>query len=264
MDIENIIVCMKQIPDPECPISAYSIDDKANKVVVRGVPPVLSPFDENALEAALRIKDRHGAKVTVLSMGPSLSKAVVRKSLAAGADELVLLEDEAFADADSYSIALTLATAIRKMGKYDLIFTGIQAADWNAGLVGSGIAEILGIPSITVASRVEINNGRVKVVRIVSDGHEVIEAPLPALITVSNELGEMRSTNIQAIMAVQKKPITVWKAQDLGIEPSSIRKTTLLKLFIPKTEANCEIVNGETAEEAGIILAHKLREAKLI
>ena len=260
----NIIVCIKQVLDPEAPTSVFKIDGEAKRVIWRGVPPVMSPFDENALEAALQIKDLHKSKITVISMGRSLAKAVLRKSLAAGADELLLLEDDVFEDMDSYATAFTLATAISEIGEYDLVFTGMQAADWNVGAVGSGIAEILNIPSVTIARQVELNNDRVRVVRVVSDGYEVIEAPLPALITVSNELGELRSTTMRELMAAQEKPVTTWNAEALGIEPSQMRRTKLLKLFIPQKEARCEIVGGETEEELGVNLALQLREAQII
>jgi len=142
---------MKQVLDPEAPVSAFKIDPEAKRAIPpKGTPPVLNPNDENALEAALRIKDAQPAEITVISMGRQLARPVVKKSLAVGANELVLLEDDGFEDLDSYSAAYILATAIKKIGKSDLILCGRQAADTDAGQVGSGIAEILGIPSITV------------------------------------------------------------------------------------------------------------------
>ena len=259
----NIIVCIKQVFDPEAPASAYKIDAEARRVILKGVPPVLSPFDENALEAALRIKDAHDSKITVLSAGRSLSKPVLMKSLAVGADELLLLEDSAFEEMDSYATAFTLASAIRKLGQYDLILTGREAANTNAGTVGSGIAEILGIPSITIVRKVELNDGKVIAERVVSDGYEVIEAPLPSLITVSNELGELRYATVKELVASRKKPIMTWNAQELGVEPPQMRQARLLSLFIPQKESRCEMIEGETAEEMGANLALKLREAKI-
>jgi electron transfer flavoprotein beta subunit len=227
---------------------------------------VISPFDENALEAALRIKDIHQSEVTVISMGRNLSKAVLRKSLAVGADELVLLEDDAFDSLDSYATAFVLSAAIRKIGKYDLIFTGRQAADWDAGQVGSGIAELLGITSVTIAKKVELPDGRVKVARVLPDGYQVIEAALPVLITVGNELGELRTAALPQLMAAQKQPIISWNADDLGlgVKPSEMRRTRLLQVFMPAHETRCEFVEGEIPEEAGANLALKLREAKII
>ena len=260
----NIIVCIKQVFDPEAPASAYKIDAEARQVILKGVPPVLSPFDENALEAALRIKDAHESKVTVISMGRNLSKAVLLKSLAAGADELLLLEDSAFEEMDSYATAFTLATAIRKLGQYDLILTGREAADANAGTVGPGIAEILGIPSITIVRKVEINQGKVITERLVSDGYEVIETPLPCLITITNQLGELRYPTVQELVASRKKAIMTWDAKELGVDPSQMRRARLLRLFIPQKESRCEIVEGETPEEMGANLAVKLREAQTL
>ena len=262
----SIIVCMKQVLDPEAPTSAFQVDPEARRVISpRGTPPVLNPFDENALEAALRIKDAQGAKITVVSMGRSLARPVVKKSLAVGADELVLLEDDDFEDLDSYSTAYILAVAIKKVGEYDLIFCGRQAADTDAGQVGSGIAEILGIPSITLARKVEAGNGKVRVERVISDGYEVIEAPTPVLVTASNEIGELRSATIKQIMAAQKKPTTVWNAQDLGVDASRMKRASLLRLSTPaRQKAKCHIVKGESLEEAGVKLATILREAKII
>jgi electron transfer flavoprotein beta subunit len=260
----NIIVCIKQVFDPEAPASAYQIDAEARRVILKGVPPVLSPFDENALEAALRIKDAHEGKVTVISAGRNLSKAVLMKSLAVGADELLLLEDSAFEEMDSYATAFILASAIRKLGQYDLILTGREAADTNAGTVSSGIAEILGISSITIVRKVELNDGKVIAERLVSDGYEIVESPLPCLITVSNELGELRYATVQQLVASRKKPIMTWDANELGVDVSQMRRASLLRLFIPQKESRCEVVGGETAEEMGANLAVKLRAAKIL
>ena len=265
----NMIVCCKQVIDPEAPPASFKVDASANKVVPPpGVPPVISPFDENAVEAALKIKDAKGGKITVLTLGTNLLRDVVKKPLSMGADELILLEDEAYVGGDSWSTAYALAMAIKKIGQYDLIFCGRQAADWDAGQVGSGIAEILGLPSVTLAKKVESVNGKVKVERVLADGYEVIEVSLPALITVSNELGEPRYPTIKGIMAAKRKEPVIWKPADIGIEPSQLgaagRRAKLLKLFQPVREGKCEIIEGETLEEAAAGLAIKLREAKVL
>jgi len=262
----NIIVCMKQVLDPEAPISTFKIDPEAKRAIpAQGTPPVLSPFDENALEGALRVKAANpGSRVIVISMGKQIAKAVVRKSLAVGADDLILLEDPAFDTFDPYLTAFVLATAIRKIGKYDIIMCGRQAADTDAGQVGSGLAELLGIPSVTVAKKVEITDGKVKVERVLSDGYETVEAYLPILITATNELGELRSANVAAIMQAQKKPIVTWKAQDLNIDTSKLQRTAFTKLFQPVREVKCQIIAGTTPQEAGQNLAINLKEAKVI
>jgi electron transfer flavoprotein beta subunit len=148
---------------------------------------VISTFDEYAVEAALRIKEKVGGKVTAISLGINLLRDVVKKPLSMGADDLILLEDPAFADGDSWSTAYALSLAIKKIGQFDLILCGRQAADWDSGQVGSGIAEILGLPSVTLARKIEITNGKAQVERVIPDGFELVETCLPALITLSNE-----------------------------------------------------------------------------
>lgn len=266
----DMIVCCKQVIDPEAPPATFKVDAATNKVVPpQGVPPVISPFDEQAIEAALRVKEaQKGGKVTVISLGVNLLRDVVKKPISMGADELILLEDEAFTEGDSWSTAYALAMAIKKIGKFDIIFCGRQAADWDSGQVGSGIAEILGLPSVTLAKKVEVTDGKAKVERVVADGFEVVEVTLPALITVSNELGVARYPTIKGIMAAKRKEPIVWKPADIGLAPAQIgaagRKTKLMKLFQPVREGKCEIISADTPEEAAVKLALKLREAKVL
>ncbi|MFC2068043.1 electron transfer flavoprotein subunit beta/FixA family protein [Chloroflexota bacterium] len=264
--MRRIIVCMKQVLDPEAPSSSFQVDSEARRVIPpKGTPPVLNPFDENALEAALRIKDTQGVEITVISVGRNLARPVMKKSLAAGADELILLEDDTFEDLDSYSTAHILTAAIKKIGEYGLILCGRQAADTDAGQVGSGIAEILQIPSITVARSIEVSRGKVTVERLVSDGYEIIEAPMPVLVTASSEIGELRSLSVKEIISAQKKQITVWNAQDLGLDPFYMKRINLLKLFTPtRHEAKCQFMEGENPEEKANNLALHLQESGII
>lgn len=265
----NMIVCCKQILDPEAPPASFKVDTASNKVIPPpNVPLVISPFDLNAVEAALRIKDKIGGKITVISLGFNLDVKVAKGPLSMGADELILLDDKAFEEGDSYTTAYALAAAIKKIGQFDIVFCGRQAADWDAGQVGSGIAYFLNIPVITLAKKIEIVDNKVRIERIVTDGYQVVETAMPTLITVSNELGEPRIAKLQGIMAASKKQPIIWKPADLGIEPSKIgveaRKSKLLKLFQPIRESKCEMIQAENAAEAGEKLASKLREAKLI
>ncbi len=265
----DMIVCCKQVVDPEAPPASFKIDPASNKVIPpQGVPPVISPFDEQAVEAALKVKDAVGGKISVLSLGINLARDVVKKPLSMGADELILLEDPAYVDGDAWSTAYALAMAIKKIGKFDIIFCGRQAADWDSGQVGSGIAEILGLPSVTVAKKVEVANGKARVERITADGYEVVEVSLPAVITVSNELGAARYPTIKGIMGAKRKEPIVWKPADIGVDPAKIgaagRRTRLSKLFQPVKETKCEIVGGDTPEEAAVKLALILREAKAL
>jgi electron transfer flavoprotein beta subunit len=260
----NIIVCVKQVLDPEAPVSAYQIDAEDRRVIQQGVPPVLSPFDENALEAALRIKDTQKSRITVLTLGSDLSRALAQRVLASGADQVIFLEDNNFKEIDSYATAFVLAAAIRRMEKYDLIFAGRQAADTNAGIIGSGIAEILGISCVTLARKVELNNDKARIERVTPDGYETVESALPALITVSNELGELRSVSVKGLVAARKKTVTTWGASRLGIQPARLNRIRLVKVYIPRNEVKCQLIDGETEEEAGKNLALKLNKTGLI
>ena len=262
----RIIVCIKQVPDPQASSSGTKVDVEAKRVIMpQGTPPVMNPYDENALEAALKIKDENAARVTVISAGRNLAKPVLRKALASGADDLILLEDNAFEQLDSYATAHLLVTAIREIGEYDLILCGRQAADTDAGQVGSGIAEILKIPCITAACKVELSNGKLRVERVVSDGFEVVEAPLPAVVTASSEIGELRYPKLKDLQAAQKMPITVRNGQALGVDVSRLQRLNLVRLADPpRRKTDCQFIGGETPEEAGTNLALKLREAQLL
>ncbi len=265
----NMIVCCKQVPDPEASPSLFNVDSATNKMVwTPDVKPVISQYDEVAMEIALKIKDRMGSKITVLSLGNKLVRDVIKKMLAVGGDELILLEDEAFEESDSWSTAYALAAAIKKIGKYDIILCGRQSSDWDAGQVGLGLAEILGIPAVTLARKVEITNEKVKIERVTPDGYELIETTLPAVITVTSNLGALRYATLKGIVTAAKKQPTVWKPADIGLEPAQVgaagRRTKLNKLFQPAKETKCEIIEGETPAEAGVNLAIKLREAKIL
>ena len=265
----NIIVCCKQIPDPEAPPAGYSINASTNEMIPPpDTSPVLSPFDDHAIEAALRIKDSQEARITVLTMGTGLLPQVVKKPLAMGADELILLEDDAFDDGDSWSAAYALSATIRKIGAYDLILCGRQAADWDNGQVGAGIAESLGLPCVTIAKGIDISDGKARVERVTPDGYDVVEVSLPTVITVSNEIGEARYPTIKGIRASKKIDPILWNPEDIDADPSRIgaagRRSMLIKLFQPVREEECEMIEGETEEEAAQNLAMRLREAKLL
>jgi len=260
----NIIVCMKQVIDPEAPLSSFRIDPQVKRAIPpQGIPPVLNPFDENALEAALRIKDSQSAKITVLSMGQRLARPVLRRTLATGADELVLLEDDRFDSFDSYFTARVLVKGIKRLGNFDLIFCGREAADSDSGQVGIGIAELLGIPSVTIARKVEVIDGKTRVERVLPDGYEVVEAEMPALITASNEVGELRTPTVTDLILAQRRPVTVWKGQDVRFNPPQPR-TSMLRLSLPSRNGIHEVIRDANPEAAGAALALKLREAGII
>jgi len=195
-----------------------------------------------------------------LSIGDKLARPVLRKTLAAGADELILLEDPAFEYADSFTIAGVLAAAIRKIGDVDIIFTGRQAADWDSGITGCAVAEELGVPCITVARKAEINGALIRVERVMPEGFEVVEAPLPCVITVDSDLGELRQVTLQGLSAAKNKPVHEWKLDDLNSDSPPPPRCELLDLYIPERKTLCEIIRGSTGEEAATNLADRLHE----
>lgn len=264
----NIIVCVKQVIDPEAPPASFKIDPATNKAEMKGAPPVIDPYGEYAVEAALRLKEAKGGKITVISLGINLLREVVKKPIAMGADELILLEDEAYIGGDSYSTAAALATAIRKKSDFQLVLCGREASDTNAGQTGTAIVEIIGLPCITLARKIEALDNAIKVERVTSSGYDVVETGLPAVITVSNEIGQPRYPTIKGIMGAKKIEPIIWKPADIGIETGKTgtagKRLNINKLFQPVHEGKCEFAPGETPEEIGANLAAKLREAKVL
>ena len=266
----RIVVCVKQVPNPEIAASQYRVDEQARTVApVAGVQLVMSPFDEQAVEVALRIRDSHpGAKITVVSLGPESARNAIKHGLAMGADDGVLLADTAFAGSDGYTTALTLTAAIKKIGAVDLVLTGRQAADWDSGVVGAGIGELLGVPVVTFAKEVSVEAGVARVERVLDDGSEIVEAPLPAVVTVSNELGIPRTPSLRETMRAARKPVAAWSASDLGLAADTVgaagARRVLERMFIPVKQNRCEFIAGSSPAEQAAGLALRLREAKLI
>ena len=266
----NISVTAKQVMDPETPATADRVD-RDNKRVDSDpsarIAPVINGFDENGVEAALRIKDAlTDVKVTVLSAGASFTMDVMKKALSMGSDEMVLVEDPALENvSDSTITAKVLATAIKKIGDFDLIIAGRQASDWDNAQVPLVLSELLGLPCIPITRKVDVKGSQVVCEHILQNGYEVISSPLPAVVTVSNELGEPRYPNIRNIMAAARKTPTIWSLADIGISESDITpKLQIVDLFVPEKESQCEFIDGEDEVDAGRKLALKLREAKLI
>jgi len=262
----NIVVCVKQVVDPETPASAFQIDAEGRRVLpAAGIPPVVNGFDENAVEAALRIKDAGEAHITVVSVGNNFVMDVMKKPLSMGADQLVLVQDEAVEELDAFATAYVLSEAIKKLGEFDLILCGRQASDWDNAQVPLGVAEMMDLPCVTVAQKVEVVDSGLVVQRALTDGYEVVETLLPALVTVTNELGEPRYPTLRGIMTASRKAPTVWTAAELGLDPASLApKLELTELFIPVVDKQCEFIEGEDEADAGRKLALRLREAKLI
>jgi electron transfer flavoprotein beta subunit len=263
----KIAVLAKQVIDPDMPPSAFKIDSSVNQVLTpNSIPPVVNGFDENAVEAALRIKDVQEASITVISSGTTFALDVMKKPLSMGADELVLLQDELLVNSiDTYMVASVLAAAIKKLGGFDLILCGRQASDWDNAQLPLGLAELLALPCITLGKKVELKENHVLVERVTTDGYEIIEGQLPCVVTVSNELGQPRYPTLRGIMAATRKKPTTWTSVDLGLDVSALTpKISLTDLFTPERNQECEMIEGENEADAAKNLALKLREDKLI
>ena len=190
---------------------------------------------------------------------------VMKKPLSMGADTLVLAEDPSLEDLDPVGTVNTLAAMIQKTGPFDLILAGRQASDWDQAHVPLGLAERLGLPSVTLARNVEAGEGKVRVERALTDGFQVVEAPTPAVITVSNEIGEARYPTLRGIMAASRKQPERLTLDDLGLSSESLQPALSLKrLFIPESESQVELIEGEDEADAGRKLALRLRELNLI
>jgi electron transfer flavoprotein beta subunit len=180
----------------------------------------------------------------------------------------VLISDAGLDCGNAHATARTLAAAIGKLGHCDLILTGRQAADWDAGVVGCGVAELLGVPAVTFARSVELLHGSVRVERVVENGYDVIEAPLPAVVTVSNELGKARAPSLRETMRAARKPIITWVVADTGVDAAQLAadaaRRMLVRLFVPVADNRCEIMVGDTPEKQVANLLRRLREEKVL
>jgi electron transfer flavoprotein beta subunit len=261
----DIVVTVKQVPDPDIPPTHFKVDEAANKVVPpAGVAPVMNGYDANALEAALRLKEQLGGKVTVVTLGPDSARDTLKRAIAMGADAAIHINDPALNDADSTTTAQALAEAIKKLDHFDLILSGRQASDTDGGQVHLGIAALLGVPAVSPVQKIdEVTSDSILAERIVEDGYQRLKIALPALLGVSSEMNEPRYPPLKGIMAAGRAQIPVWTASDLGLgQPSP--KVQLRRLYIETREAKVELIEGESLAEAGTKLADKLREARLV
>lgn len=261
----KIIVCMKQVPNT----NEVKIDPKTGTLIREGVPSIINPDDKNALEEALKIKEESGGSVTVISMGPPQADYALREALAMGSDEAILLSDRAFAGADTWATSLTLAQAIKKIGKYDLVFCGRQAIDGDTAQVGPEIAEHLDLPQVTYVKKIiSINNKKAVVERALEDGHELIEVALPAVLTAVKELNEPRYPSVAGIVsAFDEEQIVVWGADKLDIDGDRIglagSPTQVKKTFNPPQKAAGRVLTG-SIKEAVHTLVKELHEKHVL
>ena len=260
----EIVVCVKQVPDT----TEVKIDPVKNTLIREGVPSIVNPFDKIAVEAALQLKEKHGGRVRVISMGPPQAADALKECLAMGADEAVLVSDRAFGGADTLATAYALSTAIGKMGQVDLIICGKQAIDGDTAQVGPGIAENLGMPQITYAAKIEINGDTLKVDREHEDGYEIMETKLPAMVTVVKSIAEPRFPTVKGTMKANRTQIPVWTAADIGADEKRIgmpgSPTQVRRIFTPKQRSQGELIQADTAQQAVATLMQKLSDAKII
>jgi electron transfer flavoprotein beta subunit len=266
----HCIVCVKQIPDPEAPLKHYRIDATGRKMeTVQDIAPVVNPFCENAVEAGLQLREAHGGKVTVLTVGTGPSQEALKRALRMGADDAVQVGSEGIMDPAPQVTAYLLAKAIEKIGDYDIVICGRQAGDWDQGQVGCMTAECLNIPCISIVKKIEVlDGGRLQIQRLAEEGYEVMETPVPALLTVTNEINQPRLTTVAGVLRTSKYKIPVWSKGDIGAAPDLLESLGALnrmeKLYIPEVSTECRIMPGETSEEQAANLIKVLREQKLI
>ena len=259
----NIIVCIKQVPDT----NDVKINPETNTLIREGVKSVINPFDENAIEEALRIREIHCGKVTVVTMGPPQAQDALKQAIAMGADDAILLSDRAFAGADTWATSYTIAKSIKKIKDFDLVLFGKQAIDGDTAQVGPGVAEFLDIPQITFAIKIELDGSTLKVKRQLEESAEVFETKLPAAITVIKQINEPRIPSLKGQMRAKKAVITTWNAADIEAEPEKLglkgSPTQVVRIFTPPARGKSEILEGEP-EVIAQNLFIKLKEQKVI
>ncbi|MFH1269889.1 MAG: electron transfer flavoprotein subunit beta/FixA family protein [Candidatus Omnitrophota bacterium] len=245
----NIIVCIKQVPET----TEVRINPETNTLIREGVKSIVNPFDMYAIEEGVRLKEKFGGKATVITMGPPQADAVLREAISMGIDEGILLSDRAFAGSDTWATSYTLSAAIKKMGAFDIIVCGKQASDGDTAQVGPGISAHLDIPQVTYVKKIEeIKDNLARVERMTEEGYEIIEVPLPTLITVVKEINNPRLPSLKGMMRAKQAKITCWKAQDIDAEADSVglpgSPTQVVKIFTPAPRVGGQMLKGETPE----------------
>lgn len=263
----QIVVCIKQILDPEVPPREFRIDPQTNRPVQGGTRLVMDSYAENALEMAIQLRDKHpGSKVTALCLGEKPSEEVLRRALAFTADAAVRIWDPAWADLDGPAIAHVLARAITVLGGADLVLAGRQSGDVEEGVVGPVLAEELGIPCLTLVSRLELSSGAAVATRESDGGHAVVSLPLPAVCTVtSSETNVPRLPKVRDTMMAKGKPIRTIGIGELSPVPGRLAPgVRLLRAYVPNSEVACEILAGKDGPDQASLLAHRLQDLKVL
>lgn len=263
----KIVVCIKQVPDTTAEVK---INPETNTLIREGVASITNPFDEFAIEEGLRTKEKYGGEVHVVTMGPPQAIEILKNALAVGCDKVYLLSDEALAGSDTLATAYALSKTIEYIGGADLVICGKQAIDGDTAQVGPGIATRLGISQLTYVCKVrEINIEQKKIIveRLLEHGKEVVEASLPALITVVKDINEPRLPSLLGIKKAAKAQIPTLTAKDINADENRIglkgSPTWVTKIFTPEPRGGGEILKGELTEVVPL-LVDKLMESKFI
>ncbi|MBM3156782.1 MAG: electron transfer flavoprotein subunit beta/FixA family protein [Chloroflexi bacterium] len=266
-----VVACVKQVPDT----TQVKIDPVAGTLIREGVPFIMNPFDAHALEESLRLKDKYGFRVAVISMGPPNTEVTLRKALALGADETILLSDRAFGGADTLATSLVLAEAIKKLGQKEevaMIVCGRQTIDGDTAQVGPGIATRLGYAQLTLVDRIEnvdLQARKIKVSRRLEGRHEIVEAPLPALLAVIREINRPRYPTVPMRLMAGDATVTLWDNKTMRLNQETIglkgSATQVRKIFSPE-RARGEILGDgvNNPQEAANLLVDKLVEKGVI
>jgi electron transfer flavoprotein beta subunit len=255
----NIIACVKQVPDTEALIK---VKPDGSGIVEEGIKWVMNPYDEFGVEEALKLKEKLGGEVTIVSVGPARAMETIRTALAMGAEKGIHVDDPSLYGADAYATASALAAAIKGV-PYDIIFCGQRAIDDDSGQVGSILAELLGIPQVTVVTKLEIADKAVKALRPIEGAQLSIECPLPCVVTAQKGLNEPRYASLPGIMKAKKKPVEVKNAAALGITADN--KAKVVKTVPPPARPPGKIIEGEEAAQKAASVCKLLREeAKVI
>ena len=261
----KIVVCIKQVPDT----TEIKINPETNTLIREGVDSIINPFDMFAIEEGLRLREKHGGQVIILTMGPPQAEAALKEAVALGADEIFLVCDRACAGADTWATGYTLAKAIAKLGEIDLIICGKQAMDGDTGQVGPGVAEFLDLPFMPYVRKIEsMDNGKIVAESMTEEGYDLLEAPLPSVITVVKEINTPRLPSLRGKMKAKKTEAQVWTAADLGCEEDCIglsgSPTVVSKIFTPTPRSGGEMLRGDNPSEIADVLYGRLKEDGLI
>jgi electron transfer flavoprotein beta subunit len=259
----NILVLMKQVLQT----ADLKVDRSTKTIVTQGVPRVISETDKNALEEAVRIKEKHGGKITAITLGPPEAREALREALAMGADEACLLTDPLFEGSDAHATANVLAAAVTKILEYDLVLCGAYSEDLFAFQVGPRLAEMCNLPQLTYAAKLTLEGDRVIVERDLENERQVVEAKLPCLVSVVREINEPRLPTLMAIMAASKKPTNVWTATDLALGPEELgfdgSLIDIVRSSVTVGERRRIVLQGEAREIAPKIAKALVQEGVL-